>query len=129
MKKNQYLTIILSIACIIAAVVWVKAMTRRADVEISFTETNKEVTLTVTYPDGESSAVHEYVREEFKGIDLQDLSNASIDHHRTSREPIQFRLTSCNGSLNIIMKKKDNTAASCRRLKSMGDDINKLLVD
>ena len=127
MKKN--LTIILLIACVITAAAWVKAMTRKADVEISFTETNKEVKLNVSYPVAKSVAVQEYIREQFKGIDLQDLSDASINHHRTSREPIQFKLTSNNGHLDIIMKKKENTAASCRRLKSMGDDINGILAD
>jgi len=129
MKKSQYLTAILSIVCVIVAVAWATGMTRKHDIKISFAETKDDVTLKVSYPEEKSARVHDYVKGQFKEINLLNLSDASIDHKSSSGEPLQFHLSSSDGYLKIVMNKKENSAEACRQLKSMGNEISKLLTD
>lgn len=129
MKKSQYLTGILSIVCVIVVVAWATGMTRSHDIKISFAETKDGVTLKVSYPEGKSARVHDYIKGQFKGIDLPNLSDATIEHKSNSGEPIQFHLSSSDGNLKIVMSRKENSPERCRRLKIMGNEINKLLTD
>ena len=112
------------LVCVIAAAV---LCTNRNDINITFSETKDDITLSASFPDKDSERVQEYVKAQLQLKDLSDFKQLKTKQYNTPDQQMHFSIKSGSGHIKIVLDKVRSSSGSYRQLKKIGEGLNKLL--
>ena len=113
------------LVCAIAAVVLCGA--NRNDINITFSETKDDITLSASFPDHDSERVQEYVKSQLQLKDLSDFKHLKTKQYSSPDQQMHFSIKSGTGHIKIVLDKVRSSSGSYRQLKKIGEGLNKLL--